>query len=1068
MGSTSPPTPPQPPPPPTSTSSTSSTCSNNKQQIDNKEQPTVIASTSDTKSEPTIEQVRLQLEIRDQEIQALKFKLEKYKLALQQSQLDYRYIQQQLLTTTTTALGQQQSSVETTAPGTSDCGSNSLKSVDNISKQLIIDKNNATTKALKNNKIKARKERHQTLTDIGAFIGDYEDEVESNNDRDILNGEDDDGYINDDDIIIRQRDNSELGNESNTDSDAVLILDSSSSCLNKQQKDNDQEEEDEDELLKSLVKCRDKISTKTSTPKVLFELSANDDEDDDDDLDDIINDVNEIDLDLELDEEEDRKNRNKVKITKVRGIKQGEQDGNDDDEDIISDGLLTSLTDAAINNLNQLAALQERCESQQNQLNQSSTYQQQQQQQHKPQQATAATTTTTIPKTKTISGISSGVSGNKPTVISAANVSHTSPAPAPLSGLVSSLSSQQQQQQQPVVRGIDYNPQGVVAAAAALASQDPYSASAIANQAAIAINAAAVAAGLQGQQPAIALLSQQQQQLHNQQQQPISSSSSISPTSTIQTDLNSSHSLARVVAAAAIAAAAANDQNIHNGHVQLNPQSRLISSAIQSPDFYHTLQQQQRQQQQHHLQHAQHPQNSSQQQQQLTSSPAGLHFSPSTSVTPSPSSLMAHSARRSITGSNATTASSASLMSPISSPNYLRRQFMPDRLPILSPSPSSGLTTGSSGTGSSLAHVLQHHHHSHQQRSVSALAGGTSTMMTTPSSTGTPLSTSAGSTAVSPLMSNKNSSQARLNNMQIRHKFGYLGSGRAQFNSPHGFCLGLNQEIVVADTNNHRICIFDKSGTYITQFGSPGKEEGQLWNPRKVAILHRSTNNGSSTTTSPLPISNHPLINNNSNLTTHHQHQLTTYSTNQQNLTSNNNNNTNQLQNNGNSEPLYVVCDRGAERSRMQLFTKDGTFIKKIGIHYIDIVAGLAITQNGLIIVVDSVSPTVYIIDGDTGTLNGWFDCSGHMKEPSDIAVKCDLPAGNEYFICDFKGHCVVVFSEQGEYLRKIGHDGLTSYPNGIDISDDGDILVGDSHGNRFHVVVFDRNGKLIIFFQYN
>lgn len=43
----------------------------------------------------------------------------------------------------------------------------------------------------------------------------------------------------------------------------------------------------------------------------------------------------------------------------------------------------------------------------------------------------------------------------------------------------------------------------------------------------------------------------------------------------------------------------------------------------------------------------------------------------------------------------------------------------------------------------------------------------------------------------------------------------------------------------------------------------------------------------------------------------------------------------------------YVICDRGSERSRMQLFTKNGQFIKKIAIRYIDIVAGLAITSQG-------------------------------------------------------------------------------------------------------------------------
>ena len=41
--------------------------------------------------------------------------------------------------------------------------------------------------------------------------------------------------------------------------------------------------------------------------------------------------------------------------------------------------------------------------------------------------------------------------------------------------------------------------------------------------------------------------------------------------------------------------------------------------------------------------------------------------------------------------------------------------------------------------------------------------------------------------------------------MQTRVRFGLLGSAKGQFNSPHGFCLGVDEDIVVADTNNHRI-----------------------------------------------------------------------------------------------------------------------------------------------------------------------------------------------------------------------------------------------------------------------
>lgn len=74
--------------------------------------------------------------------------------------------------------------------------------------------------------------------------------------------------------------------------------------------------------------------------------------------------------------------------------------------------------------------------------------------------------------------------------------------------------------------------------------------------------------------------------------------------------------------------------------------------------------------------------------------------------------------------------------------------------------------------------------------------------------------------------------------------------------------------------------------------------------------------------------------------------------------------------------------------------------------------------------------------------------------------------AGKEYFVCDFKGHCVVVFNECGDFLRRIGCENITNFPNGIDISDAGDVLVGDSHGNRFHVAVFNRSGEAICEFE--
>lgn len=69
--------------------------------------------------------------------------------------------------------------------------------------------------------------------------------------------------------------------------------------------------------------------------------------------------------------------------------------------------------------------------------------------------------------------------------------------------------------------------------------------------------------------------------------------------------------------------------------------------------------------------------------------------------------------------------------------------------------------------------------------------------------------------------------------------------------------------------------------------------------------------------------------------------------------------------------------------------------------------------------------------------------------------------SGSDFYVCDFKGHCVAVFTENGTFQHRIGHEKITCFPNGIDISDAGDILIGDSHGNRFHVACFSRDGVL-------
>ena len=87
------------------------------------------------------------------------------------------------------------------------------------------------------------------------------------------------------------------------------------------------------------------------------------------------------------------------------------------------------------------------------------------------------------------------------------------------------------------------------------------------------------------------------------------------------------------------------------------------------------------------------------------------------------------------------------------------------------------------------------------------------------------------------------------------------------------------------------------------------------------------------------------------------------------------------------------------------------------------------------------------------------FSLEQSMDEPSDILVHNDT-----FYICDFMGHCVCVFDNQGKQLQRIGSEfpGIIFYPNGIDVSDTGDVIVADTHGNRFHISVWSPQGKLM------
>lgn len=67
-------------------------------------------------------------------------------------------------------------------------------------------------------------------------------------------------------------------------------------------------------------------------------------------------------------------------------------------------------------------------------------------------------------------------------------------------------------------------------------------------------------------------------------------------------------------------------------------------------------------------------------------------------------------------------------------------------------------------------------------------------------------------------------------------KFGEFGPQAGQFSEPSGVAVTKDKEILVADTNNHRIQIFCAKGTYKYAWGDCGKRDGQMLYPNRVAI----------------------------------------------------------------------------------------------------------------------------------------------------------------------------------------------------------------------------------------
>ncbi|KAE8748001.1 hypothetical protein FOCC_FOCC005196 [Frankliniella occidentalis] len=166
-------------------------------------------------------------------------------------------------------------------------------------------------------------------------------------------------------------------------------------------------------------------------------------------------------------------------------------------------------------------------------------------------------------------------------------------------------------------------------------------------------------------------------------------------------------------------------------------------------------------------------------------------------------------------------------------------------------------------------------------------------------------------------------SQIKRQKMIYHCKFGEFGVMEGQFTEPSGVAVNAQNDIIVADTNNHRIQMFDKEGRFKFQFGECGKRDGQLLYPNRVAVVRTSGD--------------------------------------------------------------IIVTERSPTH-QIQIYNQYGQFVRKFGANILQHPRGVTVDNKGRIVVVECKVMRVIIFD-QSGNVLQKFGCSKHLEFPNGVVV---------------------------------------------------------------------------------
>lgn len=223
-------------------------------------------------------------------------------------------------------------------------------------------------------------------------------------------------------------------------------------------------------------------------------------------------------------------------------------------------------------------------------------------------------------------------------------------------------------------------------------------------------------------------------------------------------------------------------------------------------------------------------------------------------------------------------------------------------------------------------------------------------------------------------------------------QWGGAGSAPGQFAAPGGMAVDAAGNLYACDVDNHRVQKFSPGGAFISQWGSLGAGSGQFNKPYGIAV----------------------------DTTTGH---------------------------------LYVA---DGFNYRVQRFSASGSYIGEwgglgTGNGQFVFPTGIAIDESGNVYVADHglhrvqkfTSSGMYL--GQWGSFGGG---NGQFQNPVDLVVR-----GGFAYVVDGTNQRVQKFTDAGVYVSQWGQsgagDGELSFPTGVAIDPDGDILIADQANHR-------------------